>query len=348
VCLAVPRLGAQGAGAEPPQEAPSPVEQAVMEHRCSLSRVPGVSATDAYQACLAAQIRALRADFGTDLKRLSAAERRSLDVRCSRIRGAEGRDAYVRCLSEQLAVMHTQRAGTAPAAPTVPVAAEPASAAVPIPAPAVENPAAASGLPIGWLVVAVGAIGVVVAASAGAVKLRKQPRAAACRNCGATFGEPGELCPRCRHEAADALRRSHAEREERERAQAEERQRAAQAEEQQQRQRALEQERWEREQQTRARDEAIATEREAERRRQEELRERNQFGAELAADSISPRAILGVAADAGADEIRAAYEAARAKYDAELVAHLSEEVQAHYRAKAEAAERAYRTLTGQV
>src|SRR4051812_16770641 len=80
-----------------PQEPPSPIEQAVMEHRCSMSRVPGVTASDAYQNCLASQIASLRADFGVDLKKLSSAERKNLDALCSRVQVAEGREAYVAC-----------------------------------------------------------------------------------------------------------------------------------------------------------------------------------------------------------------------------------------------------------
>src|SRR5262249_1055320 len=80
-----------GAGAQTPaQEPPRPIEQAVIEQRCSMSRAPGVTSTDAYQSCLTAQIASLRADFGVDLKKLTPAERRSLDTICSRVRSAEG------------------------------------------------------------------------------------------------------------------------------------------------------------------------------------------------------------------------------------------------------------------
>src|SRR5262249_54052599 len=62
------------------------------------------------------------------------------------------------------------------------------------------------------------------------------------------------------------------------------------------------------------------------------------------ADESPPHAILGLNADATPDAITAAYEQAKKKYDPDLVAHLSEEVQAHYREKAQSVEKAYQTL----
>ena len=41
-----------------------------------------------------------------------------------------------------------------------------------------------------------------------------------------------------------------------------------------------------------------------------------------------------------------AYDQAKKKYDPDLVGHLSEEVQSHYRAKSEAVDKAFQTLTG--
>ena len=63
-------------------------------------------------------------------------------------------------------------------------------------------------------------------------------------------------------------------------------------------------------------------------------------------EPTDPYTILGVKPDAGPDAIRAAYEQAKKKYDPDLVGHLSEEVQAHYRAKSEAVDKAFQTLTG--
>ncbi len=59
---------------------------------------------------------------------------------------------------------------------------------------------------------------------------------------------------------------------------------------------------------------------------------------------FDPYAVLGVTPAATADQIRAAYEQAKAKYDASQYEHLGGELQAHFRAKADAVERAFQML----
>ena len=54
---------------------------------------------------------------------------------------------------------------------------------------------------------------------------------------------------------------------------------------------------------------------------------------------------LGVTSTASEDEIRAAYATYRAKYAADQVAHLSQDLQDRYRHKAAAVERAFQALT---
>ena len=49
--------------------------------------------------------------------------------------------------------------------------------------------------------------------------------------------------------------------------------------------------------------------------------------------------------DAGLDDIRAAYEQAKTKYDPDLVSHLGDEARAHFQTKAESVERAYQMLS---
>ena len=143
------------------------------------------------------------------------------------------------------------------------------------------------------------------------------------------------MCANCRHEAAEARRRAIAERAEGERLQAEQAQREAelQAEE-------------ERREQAR-RDEVLLLAAEAEQRRREEHERRLERA--RAADTpdnqaFDPYAVLGLAADAAADEIRAAYEKAKAKYDPVHYEHLGVELQAHFKAKAEDVERAFQML----
>jgi DnaJ-class molecular chaperone len=54
--------------------------------------------------------------------------------------------------------------------------------------------------------------------------------------------------------------------------------------------------------------------------------------------------VLGVAPGATPDEIHAAYLQAKAKYDPSQYEHFGSELQAHFKSKAEAVERAYRML----
>jgi preprotein translocase subunit Sec63 len=56
--------------------------------------------------------------------------------------------------------------------------------------------------------------------------------------------------------------------------------------------------------------------------------------------------VLGVPRDTSPERIRAAYEQARLKYSEDTVAHLGADVQEHFRAKAEAVDRAYQMLAG--
>ena len=77
------------------------IEQALIEHTCSLAQPPGTS-DQAHEECLSTQLTSLRGDFGRDLQRLSNGERRGLDTACSRMRAAEGREAYIACLSANL------------------------------------------------------------------------------------------------------------------------------------------------------------------------------------------------------------------------------------------------------
>jgi preprotein translocase subunit Sec63 len=60
---------------------------------------------------------------------------------------------------------------------------------------------------------------------------------------------------------------------------------------------------------------------------------------------FDPHAVLGVPHDAGLDDIRAAYEQAKTKYDPDLVSHLGDEARAHFQTKAESVEHAYQMLS---
>ena len=95
----------------------------------------------------------------------------------------------------------------------------------------------------------------------------------------------------------------------------------------------------------RARREEEARVEEERRRREAEAHDRSQFGVE---DTFDPFAVLGLSVEASRESIEAAYEQAKSKYDADQVAHLSAEVQEHFKLKAQAVERAYQMLSAAV
>jgi len=47
------------------------------------------------------------------------ADRKTVDTACNDVRAASGRDAYLDCLGNQLTVLRSKRARSAPAAPSV-------------------------------------------------------------------------------------------------------------------------------------------------------------------------------------------------------------------------------------
>jgi len=179
------------------------IEQALVEHVCSATPTSGATETDAYRECLSAQLLSLRADLGRDLSRLSGSERRTLDSACSDIRAAGGREAYLECLSAQLTSLRNRRKAATPGPPQgTALAPPPVSAPSASPPPPARQPSSwSSGF---WIA---GTILTLFAAVCGvllAVKARRIPRT--CRVCGGDVPESGELCQRCRHEAAEAVR----------------------------------------------------------------------------------------------------------------------------------------------
>jgi hypothetical protein len=297
--------------------------------------------TEVYQSCYTEQLTALREPFGANLSKLTRADRRSLDAWCGQMQAAGDRDAYLACINRQLVRLKEQR--TAQVKPTEPEVQEEAPdnepaapietiAALPPPPPAPE-PRGSSTL---WLVLAIGGM----AASAGGtafVLLRgRRVQHTPCRGCGAPVEGSGEMCANCRHEAAEARRRAIAERAEEERLQKEKAQREAELQDEEARREEA------------RREEALRLAAEVEQRRREEQERRLERA--RAADSggddqvFEPYAVLGLAPGATADEIRSAYEQAKAKYDPSQYEHFGGELQAHFKAKAESVERAYQML----
>jgi flagellar biosynthesis GTPase FlhF len=330
---------------------PTAIEQALMDHVCRATNAVAGAEADVYQACLAAQLTILRADFGRDLSKLSAGDRRRMDAACSRIRNDQGRDAYVACLNDQLAALRARRKGAArptdTAPPTGPLAAPspadsaPSDTAAPLPPPVASSSRSTRGL---WAA-AVGMATVILTAGVLLVR-RNRKTARVCHTCGKKFSETGGLCPTCRHEAADALRHAAAERASQERAQEEAALRLQEQEEARRQLQARQAEEARQQQEERARQQEEAR-REDERQREELARQRRQASAAgaQAEDTFDPYAILGLQKDASADAIQTAYQAARTKYDLANVEFLGPELQDLYRTKGAAVERAFKMLT---
>lgn len=148
------------AGRAPASDSPAPtaIELALAEHSCE--HQTSIAASDRWYECIDARVDALRAEFGYDLGKLSAARRRSIDKVCGGLR-AEGRDAYLDCLSRELMVARRPEAPSPSAAPPNVVLAQ-----APV-APPAEAPRSSSWI---WLVRFLGAL--LVAAAAAVVALR--------------------------------------------------------------------------------------------------------------------------------------------------------------------------------
>jgi len=342
----------------PNENAPTPMEQALMEHTC---RVPGQaqSAADAYDACLAAELAALRSDFGRDLQRVAARDRRRIDAACADLRTMRGRDAYIACLSGELQAIRNNSTKGSPAAVSGGAGADSELASSPVVPPLAgsaddETTKTRAGSGRSWTLWFV-AVGLLVGAAGGGWwflthRATTTPALRVCRECGADTEGHGELCGRCRHEAAQAQRRATAERSERERTLAEEARRApdetgAEAEAQ-----ATQAAEAERARQALEREAELAKQREAARQREEETRRWQQAAAAALAPQVDeqvtdPYAVLGLAPTATEAEIHFAYLEAIAKYAPGEVAHLGEELRNLYQAKAKIVQQAYETLT---
>ena len=189
-------------------------------------------------------------------------------------------------------------------------------------------------------------VALLVAAGGGAFAAARARRAfGTCRTCGVTLPGRGDLCQKCRHEAADALRRAAAERAEQARAQEEEEQRRqAEREEGERQQRARDEEAGRRQAEEAQLERARLAQEAQIQRDEDERQQRVRRTPRRPKAAFDPYAVLGVPPDASAAEIEAAYQAARVKYDLDLVADLGSELQDHFKRKAQAVERAYQSL----
>ena len=99
-------------------------------------------------------------------------------------------------------------------------------------------------------------------------------------------------------------------------------------------------------QQQRQQEEEARKRADEERRRQEEEARARRTAADVPDEEFDPYAVLELPRSASKDDIRVAYEEARAKCDPAMVSHLGYEVREHFEAKLQAIERAFQMLTG--
>jgi hypothetical protein len=335
----------------PDPRVPTSIELALAEHSCGPQTPTRTDA--AHFECLSAAVGALRAHFGYNLGRLSAAQRNAIDRSCGPRRTAEGRDAYVGCVSRELASLGPGE--TAPTAVTATTTARgPVAAPAPVAASVESTPRTASSST--WVIWLIGLLAVCGGVGAGiAVARRGKPAQHACRNCGTTVPSTADLCPDCRRHAAEAIRHAAAERAERERILHEET--APKLEHVKEPPRAPEaaagwfqHEPEQHDQQARVEDRAEEEVRLPEEQAQSCSVERQPENdpAVTGDDVFDPYAILGLSPGATRDAVVEACARARAKYDPIAVEFLGDEVRHHYEAKAGAIERAYRMLSSDV
>ena len=342
--LAVFALEAAPQVGSPDSDAPTAIERALIERTCRATELS--SEIDAHRQCLNAQMLWLRTDFGRDLDRLAGPDRRRIDAACNRLSAAGQREAYLDCLGGQLITLHNRRNRG-----NTTVTAEVAGASSELNVPTAVPPPSAP-TPSSWTssIAIAGTLGTVLAAVGfGFVFMTRKTRRAPhqCRTCGVDVPD-SDLCPTCRHQAAETLRRANAERAQTQRAQEDEERRQHTQEIEQQEQRARD------EQEARLREQEMARQLAAE----EELVRQSDAavvpGVPAAGhtapavdepEMFDPHAVLGVPPDAGLDDIRAAYEQAKTKYDPDLVSHLGDEARAHFQTKADSVERAYQMIS---
>jgi hypothetical protein len=330
---------------QPDERPPTSLEQTLVEHVCNRLQSAG-AAPEVHEQCVGVQFHALRAEFGYNLSLLTPSQRGRLDSTCSRLRKPENVEPYLNCLTALLVAAREERRGASGIAP----------GEVSFGVPSLPPPASAAPRTHGrfWIVVVTLLGGGTLSAGAvvGFMRVKKRtPRAArVCQRCGEALNAAGDLCSPCRHEAGVAAKQAIADRAaeerveherqrvERENAEQRQRQLAAQCQEQQQLEEAQRRAEVERALPDIALPQAVL------------LRTPTvaAIGADLedAPNELDAYTVLGVSRDANRQEIDRAYCMAASKYDETQVAHLGDAIQAHYRAKADAIEHAYRSLTG--
>jgi hypothetical protein len=195
---------------------PTPIERALTERTCAARPTSSLADLDAQQRCIDGQVSVLRNDFGRDLRRLSAAERKAVDAACSRREATHGREGYLDCINAQLSALRARRTPVTAAQPAV-AATSLATAVVVVP-PAVVPDTTTSGSRGSLAVAALAAVFIAGVGAGSVVTLRHRRRRRTCHRCGVAIFDGGDLCAPCRRAAADALRSAAADRMEQARA----------------------------------------------------------------------------------------------------------------------------------
>ena len=357
LATAVPPQTAASQQNEPEEwSAWTPIERALADRACAGVRGE-VAGYDAHGKCVGARLATMRADFGKDLNQLLPAERKKIDKACSRLMTTRGRERYLDCLHAQLASLPARTGSTSPPLPAEEPVVEVLTSMVEI----IEAPKTASPTVLSASFVSLhplqsaGALLITIAGSAGLVFFVKSRRVRhACRVCAVAVSD-GDLCPNCRHDAAEAVRHAAADRAAQKQAVEDDKRREeVRAEEQRQQKVRAEQEAARRQLEEDHRREHEARLREEDRQQREDFDRRQADESEVtqaaasAAAALDPFAVLGVARGASDEAIRAAFEIAKLTYDPEEVSHLGIDAQERYAAKLRAAERAYQMLAGDI
>src|SRR5436190_4753953 len=184
---------------------PTTIERGLVDRACKDS----VDQADVNEKCREEKLVSLRTDFGKDLGKVKADDRKKVDATCTPLladSALKGKEPYFECMLAQLTALKTKGRKPANAAAPTDAGGAPtdAPAAGSVPAP----PPAASGTSRSTLIA--GAVGVLALGGGLAfVVLRSRgPKTKKCQSCGADTPADAvsEFCDNCRKTMADVAR----------------------------------------------------------------------------------------------------------------------------------------------
>jgi hypothetical protein len=328
-------------------------DQAMIESACRKQRM--MRGPAAYNGCISQQLAALASNPDRpSLAGVAGDQRATIESACQAERMYRGPAAYYGCVSQQLAILsrrERRRLGLQPdeqisfnsgafgTAHNQAIPQQPnrtgstgsklsGSPATKLEAPQPSQTAAAS-VPMGsgpedsappFSAIAIGVVGTAIAlfVLGFGFKLFRRPQRSPCERCGTPVSRAVSHCPSCVVAMQEEARRASAQ------CQAEERQRP--------------------DEQRRQREHAEEEARQSYSSGEETGGHRRQEPADDGPHGFDPYVVLGVARDAGKEDIRAAYLREMARYHPDKVSHLGVELQELAKRKAQAINRAYEEL----